>query len=160
MLEKILSMANHPVFTVRVYQLAIAIAVTLILLALAATGPEEAEAQELVDSGGDPYYTVNPYLGLPLQPFDARVSPYSPEGALNPTSTGGGAVYAADGTYLGRLNANQYDPLSVANPYGPYGSIHSPVSTTNPYGAYGSSYAPLSAQNRYTTTPPRVRYDP
>ncbi len=130
------------------------------LIIMLAVGAKTLAAQELHDSGGDPYYTTNPYLGLPLQPFDARVSPYSPEGALNPTSTGGGAVYAADGRFLGRLNANPYDPLSVANPYGPYGSIYSLTSTKNPYGAYGSPYTLLSAQNRYTVTPPRVRYGP
>jgi hypothetical protein len=32
-------------------------------------------------------------------------------------------TYAADGTYLGKLNANGYDPESIVNPYGQYGSV-------------------------------------
>ena len=143
---------------VKNYRWWIIIALAITILALLATG-EKAEAQELVESGGDPYFTTNQYLGLPLQPFDARVSPYSSQGALNPTSTGGGAIYSADGVFLGRLNANSHDPMSVANPYGPYGSTYSPTSTTNPYSPYGSLWAPLSARNPYTLTPPRVRYE-
>jgi len=49
-------------------------------------------------------YTANPYLGTPISPYDASVSAYSPSGALNPYTTGGGKIYARDGTYLGRLD--------------------------------------------------------
>lgn len=105
------------------------------------------------------YLTKNPYLGLPLSPYDARVSPYSPNGALNQYTTGGGRIYAQDGTYLGRLNSNPYDPESVSNPYGKYGSPFSAQSLTNPYSAYGSPYSSLSPTNPYTSTPPLVVYD-
>lgn len=37
-------------------------------------------------------------------------------------------VYAPSGTYLGNLNGNQFDPNSVANPYGPHGSPFAPNS--------------------------------
>lgn len=38
--------------------------------------------------------TANPYLGAPLSPFDARVSPYSVIGATNPyTATPPVVVY-------------------------------------------------------------------
>jgi hypothetical protein len=104
-------------------------------------------------------YTANPYLGTPVSPYDARVSPYSPSGALNPYTTGGGKIYAKDGTYLGRLNANRYDPESVANPYGPYGSPYSATSTNNRYSTYGSPYSAQSANNPYTLSPPVVVYD-
>ena len=63
-------------------------------------------------------------------------------------------LYSPDGTYLGNLNNNQYDPNSVANPYGRYGSSHSPNSINNPYGRYGSPYSPYSARNPYATNPP------
>lgn len=46
-------------------------------------------------------------------------------------TTGGGGIYGADGTYLGRLN-------------------------NNPYGQYGSRYSGMSATNPYTTTRPVV----
>ena len=102
--------------------------------------------------------TANPYLGTPISQYDSRVSPYSPDGAKNKYTTSGGRVYAADGTYLGKLNANKYDAESVANPYGKYGSKYSSTSVNNPYSTYGSTYSSQSATNPYTTTPPRVYY--
>ena len=42
-------------------------------------------------------------------------------------------ITAPDGSYRGNLNTNQYDPNSVANPYGRYGSQYSPDSVNNPY---------------------------
>lgn len=46
-------------------------------------------------------------------------------------------LYAPDGTYLGNLNTNRFDPNSVSNPYSQYGSQYSPNSINNPYGQYG-----------------------
>lgn len=63
-------------------------------------------------------------------------------------------IYAPDGTYLGELNGNQYDPNSVADPYGQYGSPYAPNSINDPYGKYGSPYSPDSATNPYTVTLP------
>jgi len=37
------------------------------------------------------------------------------------------------GEYLGNLNSNPYDPNSVSNPYGKYGSPYSEDSVNNPY---------------------------
>lgn len=105
------------------------------------------------------YLTANPYLGNKLSTSDPRVSAYSSVGALNPYTTGGGQIYAQDGTYLGRLNANRYDPESVANPYGAYGSPYSSTSINNPYSTYGSPYSSESAANPYTSTPPVVVYE-
>lgn len=102
--------------------------------------------------------TANPYLGTPISLYDPRVNQYSPTGAKNPYTTSGGKIYGSDGTYLGKLNANPYDPESVANPYGKYGSPYSPTSIKNPYSIYGSPYSAKSATNPYTTTPPRVIY--
>jgi hypothetical protein len=58
-------------------------------------------------------------------------------------------IYSSDGKFLGNLNANPYDPDSVANPYGQYGSRYSPDSINNPYGEYGSRYSPSGARNPY-----------
>jgi len=66
------------------------------------------------------------------------------------------AIIARDGTYLGRLSANPYDPESTANPYGQYGSPYSPTSINNPYGTYGSPYSPQSANNPYATEAPII----
>ena len=60
-------------------------------------------------------------------------------------------IVAPDGKYLGNLNSNQYDPNSVSNPYGRYGSQYSPDSINNPYGQYGSPYSPNSPNNPYAT---------
>jgi hypothetical protein len=60
-------------------------------------------------------------------------------------------IYSSDGKFLGNLNANRYDPDSVANPYGRYGSRYSPDSINNPYGEYGSRYSPQGARNPYGT---------
>ena len=55
-------------------------------------------------------------------------------------------IIAPDGRYLGNLNSNRYDPNSVANPYGQYGSRYSPNSINNPYGQYGNPYSPNYAR--------------
>ena len=102
--------------------------------------------------------TTNPTLGLPISPYDVRTSPYSSIGARNPYTSDGGRIYAADGTYLGRLNANKYDPESVANPYGQYGSPYSATSIRSPYSVYGSPYSALSPNNPYSMQPPAVIY--
>lgn len=71
------------------------------------------------------------------------------------TLIGGNPVIATDGKYLGRLT-NKYDPESVLNTYGTYGSRYSTQSIYNPYGEYGSRYSTKSAYNPYTSTPPRI----
>ena len=45
--------------------------------------------------------------------------------------------------YLGNLNQNPYDPNSVNNPYGQYGSKYSPDSIRNPYGDLREPLQPL-----------------
>ena len=61
-----------------------------------------------------------------------------------------------NGKYLGNLNSNRYDPNSVSNPYGRYGSPYSPDSINNPYGQYGSPYSPNSANNPYSSGGPVI----
>jgi hypothetical protein len=58
------------------------------------------------------------------------------------------------GKYLGTLSANPYDPDSVSNPTGQYGSSYSQDSINNPVGEYGSPYSDKSINNPYATTPP------
>jgi hypothetical protein len=70
------------------------------------------------------------------------------------------AIIAADGTYLGVLSANPYDPDSVSNPYGRYGNPYSPDSINNPYGRYGNPYIPDSVRNRFATSVPPVIVPP
>lgn len=94
-------------------------------------------------------------------------STISPESINNPLSRAGQAansVYGTDGLilrsedgrYLGRLNRNPYDPESVANPYGRYGSPYSPDSIRNPLGRYGSAISPESVNNPLATRAPRI----
>lgn len=66
-------------------------------------------------------------------------------------------IVSPDGTYLGSLNSNRYDPDSVSNPYGRYGSRYSSDSINNPYGEYGSRYSNKSANNPYASQAPTVR---
>jgi hypothetical protein len=55
------------------------------------------------------------------------------------------------GQYLGTWNANRFDPNSVANPYGRYGSRFSPDSVNNPFSRWGSRFSPDSVTNPYAT---------
>jgi hypothetical protein len=61
------------------------------------------------------------------------------------------SLYAPDGTYLGELSANQFDPNSTSNPYGKYGSEYSSTSINNPYSKYGSEFSSQSPNNPYST---------
>jgi len=83
-------------------------------------------------------------------------SAYSATSVANPYATAAPKIIAADGTYLGKLSSNPYDPQSVANPYGKYGSPYSPTSINNPYSQYGSPYSPVSPNNPYATKPPAL----
>ena len=60
------------------------------ILAIAGAATTQAQAQS------DPLYlTTNPYLGTPVSRYDARVSPYSSYGALNPLHQRRGAASTA-----------------------------------------------------------------
>ena len=65
-------------------------------------------------------------------------------------------ILSRDGRYLGTLSSNPYDPDSVSNPYGRYGSPFSPDSINNPYGLYGSRYSSESVHNPYATRAPII----
>ena len=68
----------------------------------------------------------------------------------NQYSTGGPKLYDSQGNYHGSLNGNQFDPNSISNPYGRYGSQYSSESLNNRYGA-GSQYRHDSPNKRYGT---------
>ena len=108
------------------------------LLALAAP----AEAQYLGNYSANP--TLPPAPPQPPNTFNNRFG----------TDSNSPKLYDNQGGYHGNINNNPYDPNSVANPYGRYGSPYSPDSTRNPYGQYGSPYAPQSPANPYGTGMP------
>ena len=87
-------------------------------------------------------------------PYSTYGSPFSPTSARNPYATDAPKIVAQDGTYLGELSDNPYDPDSVANPYGRYGSPYSSTSINNPYSTYGSRFSPQSPNNPYATQAP------
>jgi len=112
----------------------------------------------------DPNSIANPYgqFGSPYSPnsirnpYGAYGSVYSPMSATNPYAVNAPKLFAADGTYLGMMSANQYHPDSISNPYGRFGSKYSPDSINNPYGQYGNKYSPFSPWNPYSTQAPRL----
>jgi hypothetical protein len=111
--------------------------ILLVTAFIAAASCTSAEAQYLGN------YTANPYVGPPAlpQPPGTFSNPYG-------NSSNSPKLYDSQGGYHGNLNANPYDPDSVANPYGRYGSQYSPDSINNPYGA-GSPYRQDSPTNPY-----------
>lgn len=84
-------------------------------------------------------------------PYGPYGSPYSPYSARNPYATQAPAIVTPEGKYLGKFSANPYDPDSVSNPHGRFGSPYSPDSVNNPFGQYGSPYSPASV--RYPSAP-------
>jgi hypothetical protein len=89
----------------------------------------------------------------PREVGDLPPAPPQPPGTFsNPygNSFNSPKLYDGQGQYRGNLNTNPYDPSSVANPYGRYGSPYSPDSINNPYGA-GSRYRQDSPSNPYGT---------
>lgn len=82
-----------------------------------------------------------------------QVTVVAPVGGSLCSQIAGASLYAYDGTYLGRLT-NQFDPQSIYNQFGTYGSQFSSVSVNNRYGQYGSPYTSMSAYNPYASNPP------
>ena len=68
-------------------------------------------------------------LATPAAAVDFRTGANSPK------------IYAPDGTYLGNLNSNKFDPNSISNEFGRYGSKFSPDSVNNQFGKYGNPYS-------------------
>jgi len=89
----------------------------------------------------NPYGAGSPYKanGL-MNPYSQNGSRYSNKSWTNPYATDAPKLYDSEGNYRGRLSTNRYDPDSVSNPNGRYGSKYSPDSINNPYGA-GNPYS-------------------
>lgn len=66
------------------------------------------------------------------------------------------AAPAAAQTYLGNFSANRFDPNSISNPHGIYGSPSAPNGVNNPYSPYGSPFSPTSARNPFATQAPML----
>lgn len=60
------------------------------------------------------------------------------------------------GQYLGNLSSNEFDPNSVSNKFGRYGSEFSPDSINNKFGIYGSPYSNSSVNNEFATQAPII----
>ncbi len=91
------------------------------------------------------------YLGnLSINPTMPPALPQLPGTFDNPfgTTQTSPHLYDSQGRYHGNLNANQFDPNSVANPFGRYGSQFSPDSINNLFGA-GSPFAKDSPTNPF-----------
>ena len=76
--------------------------------------------------------------------------------AMNALNAQSPYMVSQSGQYLGNLSANRFDPNSVSNPYGQYGSRYSPTSINNPYSACGSAYSPQGVRNPYATQAPVI----
>lgn len=92
------------------------------------------------------------YLGnLTANPYLPPAPPQAPNTFSNPygNSFNSPKLYDNQGGFHGNVNNNPYDPDSIANPYGRYGSRYSPDSINNPYGQYGSKYSSQSPNDPY-----------
>ncbi|AUT03906.1 hypothetical protein CLI64_27915 [Nostoc sp. CENA543] len=67
-------------------------------------------------------------------------------------------LWASDGQFLGTLSSNLYDPNSISNPHGMYGSSQGIYSIRNSYGLYGGLYGVHSPYNNYCINPPIILY--
>lgn len=65
-------------------------------------------------------------------------------------------LIAGDGTFLGKLTNNIFEPDSIFNDFGKYGNPYSSTSIFNEYGPYGSVYSNLSPFNEYANNPPKI----
>ena len=88
-----------------------------------------------------PYAAQAQYLGQWTS--NQTMAPAAPQmpGTFNNQYGGTGnspQLRDSEGNFRGNLNSNSYDPDSVSNPYGRYGSRYSADSVNNPYGNYGS----------------------
>ncbi len=82
---------------------------------------------------------------------------YSIEPPPPPVTVPASAVmFAADGTFLGNINANSFDVNSIANSFGTYGNTFNSLSIWNRFGPYGSTFGVLSPWNEFTNSPPMI----
>lgn len=67
-------------------------------------------------------------------------------------------LWTNDGQFLGVLSSNQYDPNSICNPNGTYGSSYSVTSIRNPSSLCGSAWGTYSPYNPNSLCPPAIVY--
>lgn len=67
-------------------------------------------------------------------------------------------LVAGDGQVLGLLSSDQFNPDSITNPYGIYGSSYGVYSICNQSGIYGSPYGVYSPYNPHCINPPVIGY--
>lgn len=65
-------------------------------------------------------------------------------------------LVAADGTFLGIINNDPFDPDSLANPFGTYGNRFASESIWNQFGTYGSDFGTYSPWNDFAFNPPEI----
>jgi len=68
-------------------------------------------------------------------------------------------IDAQTGRVIGNLNANKYDPDSIANQYSNIRNPYSPDSLANPYSSTTNPYMPGSMTNPYSVPVPTYRYN-
>lgn len=76
-----------------------------------------------------------------------------------PPAFGEALLLAQDGTFLGNINDDPFDPDSLANPFGTYGSTFGSDSIWNQFGNYGSEFATYSPWNEFSFNPPGIYID-
>lgn len=96
-------------------------------------------------------------LAVACLPLFSQTLPHDADSPLRRSSSSP-QLRSRDGEwkFLGNLNANRFDPDSVSNPYGRYGSPFSPDSVNNPFGRYGSLFSPYSARNPHAASAPAI----
>ncbi|HLO87945.1 MAG TPA: hypothetical protein VK203_23475 [Nostocaceae cyanobacterium] len=71
---------------------------------------------------------------------------------------GSAQLWSADGKFLGVLSTDRFDPYSISNPRGNYGSVSGEYSIRNSEGCYGNVDGIYSAYNPEGLNPPIVFY--
>jgi hypothetical protein len=100
-------------------------------------------------------------LAVACLPLFSQTLPHDADSPLRRSSSSP-QLRSRDGEwkFLGNLNANRFDPDSVSNPSGRYGSRFSPDSINNPFGRYGSPFSPESANYPYGASAPPLPVTP
>jgi hypothetical protein len=130
-----------------------------VTLLIVASLTSSAMAQEYLGQLGGNEFNYNSTnnefgAGSPFRPngINNSIGVYGSEtsdlSARNPFARNAPKLYDSQGNYRGKLSANEFDPESISNPYGRYGSPYSPDSINNPYGA-GSEFRYDSPNNPY-----------
>ena len=65
-------------------------------------------------------------------------------------------IEAGDGTFLGKLNPDNFDEESIFNKFGTYGNKFFPSSIFNQFSTYGNQFNALSPYNQFSTNPPKL----